>query len=181
MAGEGKLIAIAVLGLALLGGGLFKQQRAGAAGPGGGGSGQSSGVPSTLQNVSFDEDIGLPPAPQVRPRNTATQDDPRQGVIVVESGNTPVIDQRPIFEVIPIGGGSFDLQGAQENLAALEGSSQIRIENFGAGPGFNISTTPETLAGALSTYRPAVRDQFGNIGGSNTFDPTLDPTYVISA
>jgi len=161
--------AVAVGAFALLGGGGKKSAAAG---------GVSIPAQPMLPGLPNDISVVSPnPAPS---KSVNPADGPAPTVVVaVEDGNTPVLFQRPTFTVEPNNVGGFDLIGPPEAFNQLTGSREIIIDDFGTSGGLTLSSTPDVVTQFLLTGGgdPAVRDAFGNIGGSNTFDPTLDPTY----
>lgn len=143
MAKKGEMIALAIGAFLLLGG--LGGAKAVQGRPQG--RRESGGV---IFLASADEDIGI--AQQPLANITPTQPSPGRSIVTIENGNTPVIDQRPVFEVVGSNTSGFTLTGP---TGGLQPDTQIRVEDFGGGGG-TFSTTPEVLARYLIEQGPRI-------------------------
>ena len=169
MANELLLVGAAIGALLLLGNRGSRQPAAVAAGgvlgtgPMMAGQGNAVDIGAILSGIfaaSADEDIGIAPVPALSAQTPTPDGGPATAKIVVQDGNTPVIDQTPVFSAGPRSGQTFTVQGSTSEGFSLLGptlglmpTDQIRVAEFvGFGEGETFVTTPDTLANFLALF-----------------------------
>ena len=76
----------------------------------------------------------------------------------------------PLLAIQDTAGGGIDILGSNVNISNLSSKEQFRAINVQSGS-TPFTTTGVVLGEYVKGFTGSQRDQFGNIGGSNVFDP----------